>query len=131
MQPNADRDVATASKVVNAITKRDLREVRHLDNWVSSLLRKEIDALEGNQPGDIEDLSRKVREACLAEVAAGRIQAEDLTERAIAALNDLPVSQAIDVRSPLLEVRLEVRSPLLWSALLRVLRYSPWGPRHA
>jgi hypothetical protein len=102
VQPHADKDVATASKVVHTITKRDLREVRHLDKWVTSLLRKEIDASEGNQPGDIEDLSRKVREACLAEVAAGRIQVEDLTERAIAALNDLPVSQAIDVRSALL-----------------------------
>lgn len=99
---SADKDVATASKVVLIITKRNLREVRHLDKWISSLLRKEIDAAESNQPGDIDDLSRKVREACQAEVAAGRIHPEDLTERAITALNDLPVSQAIDVRCALL-----------------------------
>ena len=93
----ADRDVGAAAKVVAIIAKRNLREVRHLDKWVASLLRKDTDSAESHQPGDVEDLSRKVRDVCQAEIAAGRIHAEDLSERVISALNDLPVTQAVEV----------------------------------
>jgi hypothetical protein len=80
------------------VVKRNLREVRNVDKWVLSLLRKENDGCDRHQPGDIEDLSRKVREACQEEMSANRIVREDMSERVIALLNDLPVGDAVEVR---------------------------------
>ena len=95
---HADLERKTADKVASIVLNKDLRDVRNINNWIQSLLRKEADLGEGHQPGDIEDLSRRVKDAVFREVEARRIRPEDLSERCIAVLNDLPVNAAVEVR---------------------------------
>lgn len=59
---------------------------------------QEADLGEGHQPGDIEDLSRRVKDAAMEEIDRCRIRPEDLSARCIAVLNDLPVTSAVEVR---------------------------------
>ena len=58
---------------------------------------QEVDLGEGHQPGDIEDLSRRVKDAALEEIAMRRMRSDDLSARCIAVLNDLPVTSAVEV----------------------------------
>jgi hypothetical protein len=57
-----------AEFIVGQVVKRNLKDVRNIDKWVGSLLRKkDVSPPNGERghadrlPGDIEDLSRKVR----------------------------------------------------------------------
>eukprot|EP00892_Ulva_mutabilis_P000740 jgi/Ulvmu1/10667/UM066_0051.1 len=92
-----DLERKTADKVASIVLNKDLRDVRSINNWIQSLLRKEADLGEGHQPGDIEDLSRRVKDAVFREVEARRIRPDDLSERCIAVLNDLPVNAAVEI----------------------------------
>ena len=58
----AERESEQAARIVAIVTKKDLRGVRHVGKWVLSLLRKPtIEAGDSHEPGDTDDLSRKVR----------------------------------------------------------------------
>lgn len=96
---HADLERKTADKVSSIVQNKDLRDVRSINNWIQSLLKKEADLGEGHQPGNIEDLSRRVKDAVFEEVDARRIAPEDLSARCIAVLNDLPVNAAVEVRT--------------------------------
>lgn len=62
---------------------------------------QEVDLGEGHQPGDINDLSRRVKDAAMEEIGIRRMRPDDLSARCIAVLNDLPVTSAVEVRPKL------------------------------